>query len=399
VLYSSALLRLGHVTQVASPEAGHIFHSRLTHTLKVAQVARRLAEGLKQDRDAGALDGLSSAVVDALDVDSVEAAALAHDLGHPPFGHLAEAELQRRAKECGSFEGNAQSFRIVTRLAIQNIDTAGLNLTRRTLNGLLKYPWLRHQDSERHSIKWGAYDEDRRYFDWARTGLVEEERTLEAHIMDWADDATYAVHDMDDFYRAGLVPLDRLVRKGEEFAAFLRYVCDKSPDRSQNLSAAAGRLFDVLLAGVRSPFRGYADERANLRRTGSRLVTRYLQAVTLESQADGAVDFIIDDSREDEVAVLKQLTWFYVIERPALGTVQLGQRTVISKLFDMYRAAAVAPDEQRLFPAAFAEQLEYAETDAARERIVVDLIAGMTENSALAVYRRSLGIGLPSVLD
>src|SRR5206468_13103492 len=127
VLYTTALQRLAGITQIAAPEAGVTIHNRLTHTLKVAQVARRLAKQI----------GLS---VDRQEV--AAAAALAHDLGHPPFGHLAEVKLNERAEGWGGFEGNAQSFRIVNFLALRTGSYRGLNLTRRTLSGILKYPWL-----------------------------------------------------------------------------------------------------------------------------------------------------------------------------------------------------------------------------------------------------------------
>ena len=123
VLYTSAFQRLAGITQITSPESGLTMHNRLTHTLKVAQVARRLARrvGLTAERQ-----------------EVAAAAALAHDLGHPPFGHLAEAALNRRAQSWGGFEGNAQSFRIVTFLALRSEDYRGLNLTRRTLNAILR---------------------------------------------------------------------------------------------------------------------------------------------------------------------------------------------------------------------------------------------------------------------
>jgi dGTPase len=181
ILYSSAFLRLGYVTQVAAPEVGHTFHSRLIHSLKVAQVARVLAQQFKLQRQRGELDPVSAILVDALDENATEAAALAHDLGHPPFGHLAEKVLQDRSNQGhATFEGNPQSFRIVTRLAVRSVDIPGLNLTRRTLNGILKYPWLHAEEPRKHAEKWGAYDGDKEYFFWAREGMQQETRTLEA---------------------------------------------------------------------------------------------------------------------------------------------------------------------------------------------------------------------------
>jgi dGTPase len=134
VLYSSAFHRLAGITQVSASESGHTFHTRLTHSLKVGQVGRRLAERLRER----IREGRAGELVGSLDPDAVEAAALAHDLGHPPFGHVAELELDHQALALGGFEGNPQSFRILTRLALRSTDQAGLNLTRRTLNGTIK---------------------------------------------------------------------------------------------------------------------------------------------------------------------------------------------------------------------------------------------------------------------
>jgi dGTPase len=141
LLYASAFQRLGSVTQVVSASEGYVFHNRLTHTLEVAQIARRLAEKLLVETDPGLVEALGG-----IDPEVVEAAALAHDLGHPPFGHIAEKQLDALAKKHNAsdgFEGNAQSFRIVSRGAAHRTDYKGLNLTRATLNAILKYPWTR----------------------------------------------------------------------------------------------------------------------------------------------------------------------------------------------------------------------------------------------------------------
>jgi dGTPase len=163
VLYSTAFQRLAGITQVVPAGAGQAVHSRLTHSLKVAQVARRLTQRIVEHHPE---------LREELDPDSVEASALVHDLGHPPFGHIAERELNRFAcsHDADGFEGNAQSFRLVTRLA-QRFPTAssgedwGLNLTRRTLDGILKYPWFRDPDDAFRERKWGAYRSDQPAFD------------------------------------------------------------------------------------------------------------------------------------------------------------------------------------------------------------------------------------------
>ena len=391
ILYSSAFKRLGHVTQVTSSETGLMFHSRLTHSLKVAQFARRLAERLK--RSSGYV-GAAARVIETLDVDATEAAALAHDLGHPPFGHLAESELNRLAVGFGGFEGNAQSFRILTRLALRSEDHLGLNLTRVTLNGVLKYPWTR--DDEKPG-KWNAYASDGEAFDWVRAKCAGSVyRSIEAQIMDWADDVTYAVHDMDDFYRAGLVPLDRLCQPGPEFGLFDAYLRAEKPARADALGAGAERVLRGLMT-FDVPYSGTASERINLRALGSGLITRYLDGLAVANRSSTAV-VEVDQNLRDEVDALKQLIWCYVIQRPALAILQHGQRYVITKLFEIYEDAAIN-GELRLFPSLYAERLRNAEADETKRRAVVDLISSMTEGGAMEVYRRLTGITGASVID
>jgi dGTPase len=210
ILYSSAFKRLLGITQVASATVGHVFHTRLTHSLQVAQAGRRLAEKL--------LIKQNTLAAGCIDPDRVEAACLAHDIGHPPFGHLAEQILDLKAIDFGGFEGNAQSFRIVTQLSVTSAAFPGLNLTRGTLQALLKYPWTysRRPKDPSHSSgrkpKWGVYDCD--------GGTLEQitgddsggpfSKSAEAEMMDWADDMTYSVHDVEDFFRAGLIPIHLL---------------------------------------------------------------------------------------------------------------------------------------------------------------------------------------------
>lgn len=407
ILYSSAFLRLGHVTQVASPEAGYIFHSRLTHSIKVGQVARGLAQRLKVVAERGEVDAASTRLVACLDEDAAEAAALAHDLGHPPFGHLAEKVLQRLSNHA-SFEGNPQSFRIVTRLALRTDSLTddgapiGLNLTRCTQNGILKYPWLRDEEEEGRWDKWGAYsDSDRKAFEWTRIGYPDGERTLEACLMDWADDVTYAVHDMDDFYRAGLIPLERLgASNSSERARFRLYLEEEvadSAEEAQRLATAVDRLLGGLVS-FDLPFGGRTDERVGLRRLGSKLIGIYIGAPRLSDAGDGTVvNFEIDDHLMDQVKVLKQLTWYYVINRPSLSVIQRGQQQIVETLFEMYQEA-IEKDEPHLLPPLSAERIEKARGEASQERVIIDLIAGMTESEAIEIYHRRFATTQGSVL-
>ncbi len=221
IVHSNALRRLAGVTQVVSPSEGHVFHNRLTHTLEVAQIAQRLAEKIRGENDVKLLESYGG-----LDVNVVEAAALAHDLGHPPFGHVAEHELDRlvleeKSPSAEGFEGNAQAFRILTKLAVRQIDSPGLNLTAAVLNATLKYPYLQENKGTETPPKpahrkWGAYRSERDDLAFARKlqdRNREDWQSLEAEIMDWSDDIAYAVSDTEDFFRAGLIPLDRFLRE------------------------------------------------------------------------------------------------------------------------------------------------------------------------------------------
>ena len=401
IIYSSEYRRLAGVTQVVSALEGHVFHNRLTHTLKVAQVARRLAERLQS---------VHQLTDDELNPDVAEAAAHAHDIGHPPFGHVAEKKLQElMAPACGNdhFEGNAQSFRIVTTLASHDRNYVGLNLTRRTLDAILKYPWQVARDPEK---KWGAYESETGDFQFARVGKIESRaQSLEASIMDWADDITYAVHDVEDLFRAGVAPMDRLRMDAEARLEFTEWVHDRWRARGKDVSTTdieAALTQVTRLVPFTRPFDATARDRVRLRSYSSALINRYIAHESSLHWEAGTWSLSISDEARLEVDVLKELTWRFMIEGPALAAQQHGQISAVEYVYGVLFEASDSTTHvnRRVMPIRAREALERArragdDSDRTRARIVADALCSMTEDELLRFYSRITGHSLGSVLD
>jgi dGTPase len=407
ILYSSAFRRLAQVTQVVTAQEGHVFHNRLTHSLKVGQVARRLAERLITEQPILAKER------GGIDPDVVEAAALAHDLGHPPFGHTAEEELDECAVKHGladGFEGNAQSFRILTRLAIHRIDYYGLNLTRATLNAVLKYPWLRDTNNTQSPKfrKYSVYDLDGEALLFTRP-QGDFSQTIEASIMDIADDITYSVHDLEDFYLAGLIPLELLAVDRDELARFVdewlrecpnnqaALVVKHDPDRFQNFLDATYNL--------RGQYRpGSFEQKAQIKRISSQLIQTYIRSVQLSLEYGKRGYLIQELDKEEELKFLQRIVWCYVISNPRLATQRYGQKRIIRTLFEMY-LEAIQKRDLSFIPVRFIR--EYQElcqqkspiAELEKTRMAVDIVAGFSEAEAVLKYRRLTGISQGSFLD
>jgi dGTPase len=414
VLYSSAWRRLGHVTQVVSPTEGIVFHDRLTHTLEVAQIGRRIAERLVSDEEgkehADRLGGI--------DADVVETAALVHDLGHPPYGHAVETELNRLVSKYthDGYEGNAQSFRIATKLAKRRLKFDGLNLTYASLNAVLKYPWQRAQeddDQERYKDdgvdryeKWGIYSTEYQEYVRARSILPHDsdKKGVEAEIMDWADDVAYAVHDLEDFYRAGLIPLERFIEEGDpEVDHFAKYA-EKKLNNKFGLDQDAIKATLLLVtrnSPTERPYVGNPIQRAGLKNLSAEMIADCVNEVSLaEDVYDGPL-LIIPPFLRYRVEVLKQLTWFYVIENPAIKLQQQGQRKVVRDLFRAYYRATDSSDRDLggIFPESHRHLLDDAPDKGGRARVIADLISSMTERQLLMIHRKLTGIELGSITD
>ncbi|MDF2979034.1 MAG: deoxyguanosinetriphosphate triphosphohydrolase [Actinomycetospora sp.] len=378
VLHSAALRRLAGKTQVVGPdedaEVTGVPRTRLTHSLEVAQIGRGMAEDLGADPDV------------------VDTAGLAHDIGHPPFGHNGERALHALAVDCGGFEGNAQTLRILTRLEPKVLDDSqdgsgdcrGLNLTRAVLDACVKYPWTRRSGSR----KFGVYGDDVGVFAWIRDGAPPERRCVEAQIMDWADDVAYSVHDLEDGILAGRIVLGWLARPAEraELAALAAESFSAAP--AADLEAAAEALAAlpaVRAAASHGPHDGSLAATAALKRLTSELVGRFVSTAvdaTRERLGDPipsghGADLVVPAPIGAEVAVLKAAALRWVMRDPARLAVQARQRDLVTELVERLYA-----DAPRALDPAFAPAWEAAPDDAARLRVVVDQVAVLTDAGA-----------------
>lgn len=410
LIYSPQFRRLQGVTQILGPREGHIFHNRLTHSLKAAQVARRLAELLNSEQPEIVRE------LGGLDPDATEAAALAHDLGHPPFGHVAEEALDSLAQKYGAadgFEGNAQSFRILVRLAAHRDSYVGLDLTRATLAGVLKYPWLRDREGEgKKAKKYGAYRAEREDFEFARGLYSSDRQSLEAAVMDHADDVAYSVHDLADFYRAGLIPIARLKHSEDALDEFLaRWVEDPASNVSEGeVERNRGAIENLLdLFYMEHRYEGDYGQQSELQTQTSSLIEDFMMAASLndpEAVEAGEDVLLVEEPRQVEMYFLQGLVWHYVITNPRLATQQRGQRRVIETLFEEYLEAVRARDES-IVPPPYHYQLEdlgprsnsSSSATSGEVRLTVDIIAGMSDRRAEIMYERLTGHTPGSVFD
>ncbi len=369
VVHAAASRRLAAKTQVHGPQTDDFVRNRLTHSLEVAQVARDLSRALGSQPDIA------------------ETAALAHDLGHPPFGHNGEQALHELAEPCGGFEGNAQTLRVLTRLEAKTFaasgESVGLNLTRATLDACTKYPWERSPGVR----KFGVYADDQPVFTWLRAGAPEgSRRCVEAQIMDLADDVAYSVHDVEDGVVAERIDLTRLDRPAVWEAVRTWYLPEADDDA---LEAALVELNDVR-GWPEAAYDGSRRSLAALKNLTSDLIGRFCGSVqeATFAAAEGPfaryrADLVVPEETLLEMAVLKGIASHYVMQAEDRVALMTRQRDLVSELVEaLLTHAPTALDR------AFAEDWEAAADDAARLRVVIDQVASLTDASAVTWHDR-----------
>ena len=357
VLHSAALRRLADKTQVVGPRDGDTPRTRLTHSLEVAQISRGIGSGL------------------GLDPDLCEMAGLTHDIGHPPNGHNGEVALNEVAADCGGFEGNAQTLRILTRLEPKTVSeegrSFGLNLTRAALDAACKYPRMRTNADGSVNRKYGCYDEDAEVLAWLRAGHTDERPSMEAQTMDWADDIAYSVHDVEDGIVSGritlhvlwdLVELAALAEKGARaFGGTPEMLLDAADSLRQLTVVNRAVDFDHTLAGY-----------ANLKKMTSELVGRYVGATVGATAGQERLgrqhgSLIIPPQALAEVTLLKTIAVLYVMDAPVHIARQDRQRERVFRVFDYLSAGAPGSLDPM-----YRQWWNEAADDAGRQRVVVD---------------------------
>ena len=383
VLHSAALRRLADKTQVVGPRDGDTPRTRLTHSLEVAQISRGIGEGL------------------GLNPDLCEMAGLTHDIGHPPYGHNGEVAPD-------GFEGNAQTLRILSRLepkVLIDDHSYGLNLTRASLDAAVKYPVTRTNPDGTLNRKYSAYDEDAAVLAWAREGHTDDMPPMEAQVMDFSDDIAYSVHDVEDGIVSGRVSM-QVLWDFVELAALAEKGAAAFGGDADSLVDAADRLRALPAIAAAADFDYTLSSWVGLKGLTSQLVGRYIGGVTkatLDGNAAGAGAagasgaaaapgvasaagasglmgrqhgrLIVPPDVEAEVRLLKTVAVLYVMDVPAHLARQDRQRDRIYRVHEYLRAGAPGTLDT-MFRAWF----EAADTDAERERVIIDQIASMTES-------------------
>ncbi|GAA0953575.1 deoxyguanosinetriphosphate triphosphohydrolase [Kribbella koreensis] len=410
VLHSAALRRLAAKTQVATAGSDDFVRNRLTHSLEVAQIGRELASTL------------------GCDPDIVDAACLAHDLGHPPYGHNGERALDQLAEKIGGFEGNAQTLRLLTRLESKTFDAAGrsvgLNLSRATLDAATKYPWLR-QPGQR---KFGVYDDDAAVFDWLRQGVEAggstsvtfaapaadvqgtqrrdsgeagarsgrdpggERRCLEAQVMDFADDVAYSVHDVEDGIVAHHIDLGQVdAERAPYWETVRRIYLPEATDAELDDS------WERLTALPYWPRAAFDDSRralGGLKDLTSQLIGRLVTAAEQATHARFGrsrliryeADLVVPDGVRTQIALLKSIGMFHVLNSPERQARRASQRELLTELVE-----ALWDSAPRDLDVAFAADFKDAPDDDARLRVIIDQVASLTDPSALSWHTRLVG--------
>ena len=373
VLHSAGLRRLSAKTQVMSAGADDFPRTRLTHTLEVAQIGRELGDAL------------------GCDPDLVETACLVHDLGHPPFGHNGEEALHKASLDIGGFEGNAQTFRLLTRLESKTIRVGrslGLNLTRATLDAATKYPWA----FDGKNPKFGFYEEDKEIFDWVRLNVKGQTKVFEAQVMDIADDIAYSVHDIEDaIYGQHFSPL--ALDSEPEFKEVVKLAATEYATEidENNLNKALNSL--IKQSWWVKSFTATQVDMAALKNMTSHLIGKFTEEIEQATKAGNKAEnftrynanLIIPLETKAQIAVLKAVVNLFVMQRKGAAENYAKEQDLILNIVD-----GLQNNPQKLDPQ-FKHQFDNAGSSKEAKRAVIDQVASLTDSSARRLAQEFVG--------
>ncbi len=387
IIHSSAFRRLQSKTQVFLSGEYDFYRTRLTHSIEVAQIGRSICGWLSRQ------DGCLSEDCH-IDADLVESACLAHDLGHPPFGHTGERTLHRLMQPYGGFEGNAQTLRILTQ-TLFNESREGMDPTRALLDGVLKYKTLHREagGAANHYL----YDDQERWLGFtlgheafppeltpgkARNAF----KSIECQIMDWADDTAYSLNDIADGIHAGFITPTRLERWAE----------------GQELDADGATYITKLCAAI---------QENRVERKMNSAIGSYIRATTLEQQSGflspmtrrHQFRLYVEPKMRAQAAVNKRIALDLVFCSPQLQQIDHKAGFILTRLFDVLQARYIEPGGSglHLLPPDVETAIAATAPEAAavRARLVCDWIASMTDRFAFRTYRRLFDADFGSITD
>ena len=373
VLHSAGLRRLSAKTQVMSAGADDFPRTRLTHTLEVAQIGRELGDAL------------------GCDPDLVETACLVHDLGHPPFGHNGEEALHKASLDIGGFEGNAQTFRLLTRLESKTIRdgrSLGLNLTRATLDAATKYPWA----FDGKNPKFGFYEEDKEIFDWVRLNAKSQTKVFEAQVMDIADDIAYSVHDIEDaIYGQHFSPL--ALDSEPEFKEVVKLAATEYATEidEDNLNKALNSL--IKQSWWVKSFTATQVDMAALKNMTSHLIGKFTEEIEQATKSGNKAEnftrynanLIVPLETKAQIAVLKAVVNLFVMQRKGAAENYAKEQDLILNI-----VAGLQNNPQKLDPQ-FKHQFDNAGSSKEAKRAVIDQVASLTDSSARRLAQEFVG--------
>jgi dGTPase len=390
VIHSAAFRRLQGKTQVLGVGERDFYRTRLTHSIEVAQLGRGLCNELEGEFHP--------------DRDLVEAICLAHDIGHPPFGHSGEEFLHDKMKgKAGGFGANPQNLRIVHLLETKFLDS-GLDLTRAVLDGLVKYPKIYDPNCDTGSQF--TYNDDIKLLAWIKKGIKDPlALPIEAQLADWADQIIYSVNDIEDITRAGLLSFVEMRTRAKDISEEAEKSLGNGNRSRDSISKSQATIIkaDAVKRLARELESGYAMpgdlriRKANLKKWTSNTI-KLLKKGKIVSRKNNEVSvryryaLEVDPDAKALAAVLKSTAKLLVFRNPRVKTLEAKGRHIINTLFDKFR------EDIRLLPLDF-QQLINGKEFGSKERLVADFIAGMTDSYAYGYYKRLMHPGIGSFYE